>query len=108
MEGRVRDYELVAAVEHVGSREMISGHYVCYRRQEDGRWLVLNDDGHTYFGGPRHGSVLSSRDFGKRQMYLCMYAWCGSGEEFAAAEGPWGDDVFAEFGASEVVDVWGW
>ena len=67
--------------------------------------MVLNDDGHTFFGGPRHGSVLSSTAFGKRQMYLCMYARCGSAEEFAAAEGPWEDDVFAEFGAGEVVDA---
>ena len=105
VEGRVRDYELVAAVEHLGSRDLTFGHYVCYRRREDGSWLVLNDDGQTSFGGPRHGSVLSSRDFGKRQMYLCMYARCGVGEEFAAAEGPWEDDVFAEFGAGEVVDA---
>ena len=105
VEGRVRDYELVAAVEHVGSRDMNSGHYVCYRRREDGRWLVLNDDGQVYFGGPPHGTVLSSSDFGKRQMYLCMYARCGSGEEFAAAEGPWEDDVFGELGADEVVDA---
>ena len=27
------------------------------------------------------------------------------GQEFAAAEGPWEDDVFAEFGAGEVVDA---
>ena len=93
VEGRVRDYELVAAVEHLGSRELTFGHYVCYRRREDGSWLVLNDDGQTSFGGPRHGSVLSSRDFGKRQMYLCMYARCGVGQEFAAAEGPWEDDL---------------
>ena len=41
-------------------------------------------------------------------MYLCMYARCGSGEGFAAAErtGEVGD-VFAEFGAAEVVDVEG-
>ena len=105
VEGRVREYELVAAVEHLGLVNMTSGHYVCYRRREDGNWLVLNDDGHTYFGGPRHGSVLSSKAFGKRQMYLCMYARCGAGEKFAAAEGPWDDDVFAEYGAGEVVDA---
>ena len=41
-------------------------------------------------------------------MYLCMYARCGSGEGFAASERTGEvDDVFAEFGAAEVVDVEG-
>ena len=104
VDGRVCDYELVAAVEHLGSEKMTSGHYVCYRRREDGTWLVLNDDGARSCSGPSHGRVWSSSDFGRRQLYLCLYARLGFGEGFAAMQ-PAGDDVFAEFAVGEVVDA---
>ena len=106
VEGRVCDYDLVAAVEHLGDDSMRNGHYVCYRRREDGSWLVLNDDGYGPSNEPRHGSVMRSEDFQERQMYLCMYARRGTGVAFGAAERP-GEvgDVFAGFGAAGVVDV---
>ena len=70
IEERVRDYDLVAAVEHLGSERMTSGHYVCYRRRDDGKWMVLNDDGSCNLGGPSHGRVLSATEFGLSLIHI--------------------------------------
>ena len=77
------EYELVAAVEHIGG-SLRSGHFICFRRCADQSWLVLNDDGARgkLPGGPSHGTHLPSQAFGRRQMFLCMYARSASGRRF--------------------------
>ena len=111
--GHACEYELVAAVEHLGE-SVTSGHYVCYRRDSaTGLWRLLNDDGDTLLkprDGRRdleHGELLSHDVFSKRQMYLCMYARCASGEGFPAVAAPDDDGPFARAGvvAGEVVKV---
>ena len=67
-----REYELIAAIEHLGAT-LGGGHYVCYRRAPGGGWRVLNDSGQTRIGPP-HGSVLRDAEFKARQLYLCLYA----------------------------------
>ena len=72
-DGRDYEYNLVAAIEHVGA-SLHSGHYICYRRDlVTNTWLVLNDDGATPIGLP-HGTRLSATQFLARQMYICLYA----------------------------------
>ena len=105
--GNEHEYELVAAVEHLGNSLNI-GHYVCYRRDgADGSWVVLNDDGGTRIG-LAHRSRLSAEEFSARQMYLCMYARAGSGEGMlgAVSGGVGGHAADASTGADElVIDV---
>ena len=111
--GHACEYELVAAVEHLGE-SLTSGHYVCYRRERaTGLWRLLNDDGKTFhkprdgFRDLEHGELLSHDVFSKRQMYLCMYARCASGEGFPVVAPPDDDGRFARagFAAGEVVEV---
>ena len=86
VQGTAIQFELVAAVEHIG-RSLRGGHYVTHRREASGSWRVLNDDGKTRTG-PTHGSLLTEQEFLKRQMYLCMYARSSSSSTATALPAP--------------------
>ena len=66
-------FELIAAIEHYGS-SLRGGHYIAYRREANGMWRVLNDDGNTLSEPLKHGDLINQAQLDRRQLYLCMYA----------------------------------